>query len=88
MDERDLRYAQLANATDKAVIAALSAAKEAVQEAKHNSDKWQENANEWRATMSDKDRNFVTKTTLWGWLVGLAGFILVMIQVLERISKG
>lgn len=87
MDERDLRYAQLAAATDKAVTAALAAAKEAVTEAKHNSDKWQENANEWRSAMSDKDRNFITKSTAWGYLVGAIGMVLALLELTNRLGK-
>jgi len=85
MDERDRRYAQLASATDKAVQAALAAAKDAVMEAKHNSDKWQENSNEWRAAMNDKDRNYVTKAALWGYFGSGLALILIIVELLQRL---
>ena len=87
MDEHDRRYGQLAEATDKAVSAALSAAKEAVAEAKHNSDKWQANANEWRQAMNDKDRNFITKSAAWGYLVGAIGMVLALFELTQRLGK-
>lgn len=46
---------------DKAVTAALSAAKEAVLIAEASSEKWRANANEWRGAMSDKDSKFLTR---------------------------
>lgn len=47
---------------DKAINIALAAAKEAVQVAETNSEKWRSNANEWRGAMSDREKNFMPKT--------------------------
>jgi len=88
MDERDRRYAAITDANEKALHAALTAVREATQETKHQTDKWQLSANEWRQAMTDKDRNFVTKNTLWGWLVASIMMVLALIQILERVSKG
>ncbi len=49
-------------AMDKAVAAALAAAKEAVEVAEKNAEKWRDSANEWRAAMSDKDARLMTRT--------------------------
>src|SRR5579859_5205347 len=43
---------------DKAVQAALMAAEKAVNKAEINAANWRDNANEWRAAMSDRERNF------------------------------
>lgn len=59
MDERDIRYTQLADAKEKAISAALAAAEKAVTVAEINSQKWRENANEWRNAMNDREAAFV-----------------------------
>ena len=46
---------------DKAIAAALASAKEAVTVAEVNATKWRESANEWRSTMNDKDKTYLTK---------------------------
>jgi len=43
---------------EKQTNLALAAAKDAVTLAERNSEKWRENANEWRAAMSDRELNF------------------------------
>ena len=85
MDERDVRYAQVSEAKEKAVAAALAAAQKAVEVAERNAEKWRDNANEWRQAMDDKDRNFVTKNTLWGYFLGAFGLIIAVIAVLQRV---
>lgn len=49
---------------DKAINLALAAAKEAVSVAEANAEKWRDNANEWRGAMTDREKNFATKTEL------------------------
>lgn len=49
-------FEKILSERDKAIDAALSAAKEAVNVAEANAEKWRTNANEWRAAMSDKDK--------------------------------
>lgn len=46
---------------DKAINIALAAAKEAVQVAEANSEKWRSNANEWRAAMTDREKTFMPR---------------------------
>lgn len=46
---------------DKAILAALASAKEAVLVAEANSEKWRANANEWRAAMTDRDRLYMPR---------------------------
>ena len=73
--ETDLRYQQRFDAQTKAldaaflssqtaVSAALLAAKEAVAAAEINNQRWREAANEWRAAMTDRERNFATVEAL------------------------
>lgn len=45
---------------DKAIIAALAAAKEAVAVAERNSEQWRAGANEWRGAMTDRESRFMT----------------------------
>lgn len=59
--EQDRRYEQRFKAQEEAVKMALDANKEAVLKAEANTAKWQQNANEWRAAMSDKDKLLVTR---------------------------
>jgi hypothetical protein len=59
MDERDIRYTQLAAASEKAISAALAAAEKAVSVQETNSLKWRESANVWRDAMNDRETQFV-----------------------------
>jgi hypothetical protein len=87
MDERDRRYAMEVSNIKDMMTAAMLAVRETTIETKHQTDKWQASANEWRQAMTDKDRNFVTKSSAWGYLVGLAGFILMIMEILGRFGK-
>ena len=49
----------MADAKEKAISAALAAAEKAVTVAEINSQKWRENANEWRQAMDDREAQFV-----------------------------
>lgn len=82
LDEVDKRNMQQFASQEKAVSAALAAAEKAVGVAERNAEKWRDNANEWRAAMSDKDRNFITKSAAWGYLVGAVGLLLAVIEIL------
>jgi hypothetical protein len=85
MDERDRRYTEIGDAKDKAITAALAAAEKAVMVAERNAERWRDSANEWRAAMTDKDRNFVTKSALWGYFVGIIGIVVPITLLLMRI---
>ena len=69
--ERDLRHNQRFDAQEKAVAAALSAAKEAVEKAEAAADKRFEAVNEFRGTLSDQARTFATRAELGAALKGL-----------------
>lgn len=73
--ERDLRYEQRFHAQETAVGAALSAQKEltaatftasekAIAKADANAEKWMLNANEWRASMLDREEKFASRTEM------------------------
>ena len=49
-------------AQEKAVNAALAAAEKAVSVAERNAEEWRKGANEWRGSMTDRERNFVART--------------------------
>jgi Flp pilus assembly protein TadB len=59
--ESDRRYNERFAAQEKAVVAALAAAAEAVAKAEYNAERWRNNANEWRAAMTDRERNFMSR---------------------------
>lgn len=98
-NERDARYAQLSAerekaisaamaAAEKAINAALAASEKAVAVAERNAEKWRDNANEWRQAMNDKDRNFVTKAVLWGYLSGVVGIMVAILGLLIKLFGG
>jgi hypothetical protein len=84
MDERDTRYEQVAAEKEKAIGAALAAAEKAVEVAQRNAEKWRDSANEWRAAMTDKDRNFVTKNALWGYFVAILSLAVAAAMIIVQ----
>jgi hypothetical protein len=87
MKEQDRRYEQVALASDKTLQAALLAVKEATTETKQNAAVWHAHQNEWRQAMSDKDRAFITKAAMWGYMVGAAGVILALVAIVELLLR-
>lgn len=87
MDERDKRYAEVAEAKERAVTAALAAAEKAVLIAEKNAEKWRDNANEWRDAMNDRERNFLSKSmgSVIGGLSIMSLIILILKEVIPRI---
>lgn len=61
LDERDRRYSERFDAQEKAVAAALAAAKEAVLKAEQASEKRFDGVNEFRATLSDQAATFMPR---------------------------
>lgn len=61
--EADKRYEQRFSATQTAMSAALAAQQKAVEVAESVGEKWRQNANEWRATLSDRDKKFMMEET-------------------------
>lgn len=59
--ESDRRYEQRFEAQEKAVTAALASAALAVDRAEVNAERWRNNANEWRAAMTDREKNFMSR---------------------------
>lgn len=62
-------------AAEKAVVAALASAEKAIDKAEINSEKWRENANEWRGSMDDREVKFATRVEVSAELKALAGKI-------------
>lgn len=60
----DRRYEQRFDAQEKAVIAALASAEKAKLVAERADEKWQDNANEWRGTISDRDKMYGRQTDI------------------------
>lgn len=61
LHEFDKRYEQRFAAQEQATLAALNSAQLAVDKAEANTKLWQANSNEWRGTMTDKDKLYMTK---------------------------
>jgi hypothetical protein len=61
LHEADRRYEERFQGQEKAVSAALAAAAEATSKAETNAERWRNNANEWRAAMTDRERNFMSR---------------------------
>jgi hypothetical protein len=87
MDDRDRRYEQLAKLQSDAVVAALRSAETAVSKSENMSEKWRENANEWRATMTDKDKLYLTKDAAKGYFIAGIMSAGVMIGIAELVIK-
>jgi hypothetical protein len=87
IEEQEKRTEQANRSSSQALEAALLAVEKATQETKHQTDKWQENSNEWRSAMTEKDRNFVTKATLWGYLLGAVGLVLAVVELMQHSGK-
>lgn len=45
-----------------------------------NADKWMSAANEWRAAMNDREKNFITRREVWLVVVAMIGIALGVIK--------
>jgi len=86
-EEHDKRYDQRFSAQQESLKDALASASRAVDKAEAIAEKWRENANEWRATMTDKDKNFLTKDVAKGYFVSGLMAAGVMIALVELVIK-
>ena len=84
MVEREKANAQRFDAQEKAVAAALAAAKEAVLKAEVSNDKRFESVNEFRNTLKDQQGTYVTRTELYAWVVGGGGLLLSIMTFIMR----
>jgi hypothetical protein len=89
----DRRYLELRDAQEKAVVAALAAqekavnaalaaAEKAVAVAETNAEKWRMNANEWRAAMNDRERQFFSRGM--GYVVGAVSVVSAIVAITGR----
>lgn len=60
-EEHDKRYEQRFISQQQNLKDALASSNMAVDKAEVIAEKWRQNANEWRAAMSDRDRAYLTK---------------------------
>ena len=60
-EEHDRRYEQRFAAQQQSLKDALESSSRAVDKAEGIAEKWRQNANEWRAAMSDRDKAYLTK---------------------------
>ncbi len=73
VNERDRQYGQRFDAQEKAVAAALAAAKEAVVKAETAAEKRFDSVNEFRNTLKDQAGTFITRGEALGFFFGLCG---------------
>lgn len=66
---------------DKAINIALAAAKEAVQVAEANAEKWRNQSNEWRGAMNDREKKFITRGEVWIAAVAVTGIVIAVIKL-------
>ena len=85
-DEVDIKeyFEKILVEKDKALSAALAAAKEAVNIAEKNAEKWRDQANEWRGAMSDREKKFITRSELWGAVIAIAGLTIAIISLIKN----
>lgn len=69
-------------AQEKAVNAALAASEKAVSVAETNAERWRAGANEWRAAMNDRERNFLSKGM--GYVVGGLSAIALLLTIADK----
>lgn len=87
MQERDVRYEQRFAGQEKAVNAALIAAKEAVTKAEAAAEKRFDSVNEFRSTLADQQNTFVTRTEWDGKHIALGERLDLSVQnALDRIG--
>jgi hypothetical protein len=79
-----LRTEQRFEASEKAILAALTAAKEAVNKAEIAQEKRLDSVNEFRGQLSDQAATFVTRTELYGSIFGVGGLTIGVIGLLLR----
>lgn len=80
-------FRALREADREAVSTALAAAKEAVIVAERNAEKWRDSANEWRAAMNDRERDFLRRSEVRAFvfaIVGAAGTVVAIAVALAR----
>lgn len=85
MDERDRRYGEVSAAKEEAVKVALDNAKEAKDISERNAEKWRDNANEWRAAMTDREANFLHKNM--GLVIGMVSLVALLLAIAEKFIK-
>lgn len=85
MDERDRRYGEVSTAKEEAVRVALSNAEKAVLVAERNAEKWRDNANEWRAAMTDRESQFLHKNM--GVVLAAVSALALLLAIAEKFFK-
>ena len=76
------------DAQEKAVNAALVAAKQAVEKEEANSEKWRQSANEWRGSMLDRETKFASRVEVEAELKGMRAEIATLKESRADIAGG
>ncbi len=87
IDERDRQYGQRFDAQEKAVAAALAAAKEAVTKAEVAAEKRFDSVNEFRNTLKDQTGTFVTRNEALGFMFGICGLVIGATGLLYKYQR-
>jgi hypothetical protein len=71
-------------AADKGVSAALASAEKAVDKAESSSEKWRASANEWRAAMGDREREFLSRKEFYSIVVTAVAVVSLILAFVSR----
>jgi len=71
LEEKDRALQAALTAAKEAVSAALNSSEKAVNKAEENATRWRENANEWRGAMMDREGKFVSRFEYDEWKRGI-----------------
>jgi hypothetical protein len=72
-------------AADKGVSAALASAEKAVDKAEAGSEKWRASANEWRAAMNDRERDFLSRKEFYSIVVTAVAVVSLILAFVARV---
>jgi len=62
----------------------FAAQEKAIEVAEANAEKWRMNANEWRAAMTDRERNFLSKGM--GYVVGALSAVALILTIVAHVK--
>jgi hypothetical protein len=85
-DDQDAAVKSALAASDKQNASTAASAEKAVDKAEGQSEKWRDNANEWRGAMSDRERDFLSRKEFYA-IVGTAVAVIILAITLLAILR-
>lgn len=84
MDERDRRYQEVLTERDLRYEQLHRLSEQAIKVAETNTEKWQDNANEWRSAMNDRERDFLPRNV--GYIIGFLTVVSLVLAIFFRLK--